>query len=158
MKGVVGVIAGALCAVAIACASHHQVATQSMPAAPPRADLAKPQSPQDDEIDRLARDIEAQRVEMNLPAQAPCADASCARNAHDAMAAGAAAPVEPATCPRSESTTCKQSCTLADSICGNAKKICEISNQLVGDEWAARKCADGSATCSAARARCCECK
>ena len=53
--------------------------------------------------------------------------------------------------------TCKQSCTLSDSICANAKKICDIAKQLGADPWADQKCSDGNATCSAAHKQCCDC-
>jgi hypothetical protein len=161
VRGGLGLLAGALCAIGIACAASQKPAAQAMPAAqeaaPSQADVAMPQTPRDQEIDRLAREIETQRVEAKLPLPEPssCTGASCARIPAEAMSAGAQAPVH--ACRRDDSDTCKQSCTLADSICSNAKKICEIANELAGDDWAARKCADGSATCNAAKARCCDC-
>jgi hypothetical protein len=61
------------------------------------------------------------------------------------------------TCTAGTSDTCKDTCTLADSICDNAGRICEIAGELVGDAWAAEKCASGKASCDAARERCCGC-
>ena len=71
------------------------------------------------------------------------------------MAGSNVAPM--ATCVRNPSATCSDTCQLSDSICDNAKKICDIANQLPGDDWAAKKCSEGNETCSAAKTQCCEC-
>lgn len=157
MKGVAGVMLGAWCAIMIACAAASKSAMAPAPTQPTGMRAPMPGSPQDQEIDRLANEIEAERVELALP-QAPstftCSGATCAQSALG-MAAGATAPT--LVCkPTSE--TCTQACTLADSICSNAKKICEIASQLDGDQWAATKCSDSTQTCKDAKARCCECK
>ncbi len=120
----------------VACASNQRAqqvpAAQAMPGA----------SPQRDEIARLSQEIESQRSTLGL-------GATSARP----MNAGS----DTAGCTRSTASTCTQSCTLSDSICDNAKKICELAKQLPGDAWAEQKCSDGSATCDQARARCCAC-
>lgn len=85
----------------------------------------------------------------------------------EALAAGAdpgrtsAAPQPPdASCPpaASEPPACRDSCTLAGSICDNASRICRIAQQLAGDDWAAGKCSDASAVCRQATADCCDCR
>ncbi|MEZ4400946.1 MAG: hypothetical protein R3B06_13050 [Kofleriaceae bacterium] len=62
-----------------------------------------------------------------------------------------------ATCVRATSTTCTDVCTLADAICGNADRICELAATLPGDAWAEQRCDAGKATCQAAGERCCSC-
>ena len=143
MKGLAGLALGAFGAVVIACAASHKSAVQ--PVAPPSsAGGVQPmpgEAPQHDEIDQLAREIETQRVQMGLPVPA---------QAH-------AVEMATATCHRSEADSCKQTCTLTDSICTNAKKICDLASQLANDAWAAQKCSDGNDTCNNAKARCCAC-
>lgn len=60
-------------------------------------------------------------------------------------------------CTHGTSDTCTSACTLADSICDNAAKICALAEQLAGDRWAADKCTDGKASCEQAHAKCCAC-
>jgi len=160
MKGVLGIALGAWCAVVIACAAASKSAMQPAPG-PETATHAQPPmpgSPRDEEINRLANEIEAQRVELGLPQPAPppftCAGATCPQSAQE-LAAGVPTPTRECK-PTGE--TCTQACTLADSICSNAKKICDIASQLDGDRWAATKCSDGTQTCKDAKLRCCGCK
>jgi hypothetical protein len=63
-----------------------------------------------------------------------------------------------ATCRPAPKDTCTQSCTLSDSICVNANKICRIAEQLQGDKWATDKCTSGKTTCEAAHMSCCHCQ
>ncbi len=131
-------VLGATAALAIAaCASRRDAQTMPAQAAPVMA------SPQHDEITRLAQEIETERGTLGLPASP----------AH-AMSGGNGNAVE---CTRSAASTCAQSCTLSDSICDNAKKICDLAKQLPGDAWADQKCSDGTATCDQAKAACCAC-
>ncbi|MBK9031372.1 MAG: hypothetical protein IPL61_08545 [Myxococcales bacterium] len=60
-------------------------------------------------------------------------------------------------CARPLDDTCGDVCTLSDSICGNASKICDLAGQLPGDDWAAERCDAGKATCVTASQRCCAC-
>jgi hypothetical protein len=147
MKGLTGVVLGACCAIVIACSASMKQSATPAPQMADHGQTAMPGSPQDQEIDRLAKEIETQRVELGLP------QPSGAQAAH-AMAASAITPT--LTC-KPTTDTCTQSCTLADSICSNAKKICDIAAQLDGDQWAATKCSDGNQTCQNAKTRCCEC-
>lgn len=125
----------------LACASQ-----QSMTAGSP----AMPGS-RHDEIARYAEAIDADRAQLGLPA--PAGD-----GAPNASPMSSDVPNPPApTCARSAADTCAQTCTLSDSICDNANKICTIANQLAADDWAAKKCVDAKSTCGAATRRCCEC-
>jgi hypothetical protein len=56
-----------------------------------------------------------------------------------------------------QTDTCRDVCNLADAICDNAHRICEIARELDGDSWARDKCASAKASCKQARERCCEC-
>jgi hypothetical protein len=158
MKGIVGIVAGGCCAIVIACASHQATAVQSMPpqttgGAPQPA--PRPNSPEADQIDALVAQIEKAR---GLPLEHGAVPQ--VENIHSSAMSGGTAPVAPtATCeiPKGQSDTCKQSCTLSDSICANAKKICDLAGQMAGDAWAAQKCSDGNATCATAKKQCCEC-
>jgi hypothetical protein len=127
-------VAGAL-ALAIACAAQPRSA--STPSAMP----GEAPSGSHDQIQQLANQIDADRLQMNLPPAEPMAGIP---------------PTAP-TCTRSPSETCTETCTLSDSICRNAKQICDLADQLAGDTWAAGKCTDAKATCEAATRRCCEC-
>ena len=60
-------------------------------------------------------------------------------------------------CQVPASPTCADSCRLADSICDNAGRICNLAGQLGNDPWANEKCSSGTASCEAARKRCCDC-
>lgn len=53
--------------------------------------------------------------------------------------------------------TCGDVCTLADSICDNAGRICDLADDLPGDTWAAERCDAGKAACARASERCCGC-
>ncbi len=52
---------------------------------------------------------------------------------------------------------CGDVCTVATSICGNAKRICELAADLEGDDWATQRCVSGKSSCERATARCCDC-
>jgi len=62
------------------------------------------------------------------------------------------------TCRPAQTETCKTSCTLSDSICGNADSICRIAVDLPADTWAQNKCAKANKTCEASRKKCCGCQ
>jgi hypothetical protein len=80
----------------------------------------------------------------------PCGDPPCG------MRTQSAKPSEDPTCQHGETQTCKDTCTLADSICENAKTICDISKEL-NDTWANNKCAGAEISCENARKKCCGC-
>lgn len=131
-------LGGLASATIVACASQH---AQTMPsAAAPQVMPA--QSPQHDEIMRLSQEIAAQSRTLG-------------RGEDPAHPMSGVSTME---CARSLASTCTQSCALSDTICDNAKKICDLARELPGDRWAEQKCADGSATCDQARATCCACR
>ncbi len=131
--------------VVVACAS-----AQRTSAPPPVAPPMTGESPHA-QIERLSNDIEAQRQQMQLPEPvAPLA-------AH-VTPMGRMPTSHDETCHPATSQTCTDSCTLSDSICDNAGKICDLANQLQGDSWAADKCSRAKATCDAAHAKCCDCQ
>jgi hypothetical protein len=103
------------------------------------------------EIAQLAQQIEDGRVRLALPAPAAT---GCEPSCVQPMSVE---PLSDAQCHRGQSDTCSQTCTLSDSICGNAHKICELASQLPGDAWADKKCTEGKSTCEAAHAKCCAC-
>ena len=63
-----------------------------------------------------------------------------------------------AKCHPAKSDTCTTSCTLSDSICGNADKICKLAQSIPGDGWAQNKCAKANKTCDTSHAKCCSCQ
>jgi hypothetical protein len=156
-----------LCAAAaattiVACAMGGPQKPMAMPApqtagAPAPAELPQPNTPEDDQIASLSRQIDDARGTLQLPPPTPGAG----RTGAMPMTSDVKPPVAPvaptqATC-HPASDTCSQSCTLSESICGNAKKICDIANELPDDAWASNKCVEGNETCAAAKKRCCDC-
>jgi hypothetical protein len=67
-------------------------------------------------------------------------------------------PKDDPTCKPGTGTVCTDTCKLANSICENAKKICDISKELPGDAWATGKCTDGETSCNTAHEKCCGCQ
>jgi hypothetical protein len=153
MSSTSGVIAGVCCALVIACAASHK----SMSSAPPPvaetagAAPALPQTPHA-QIEQLDRDITDARTKLGLP-EAPAVAACTGPGCPTPMVAAADPSCHPGT-----SDTCSNTCTLADSICGNAEKICELAKQMQGDTWAADHCTSATTTCQAAHTRCCGCQ
>jgi hypothetical protein len=149
MKGMVGVVVGALLALAIACGGGSKGT----------ADMSPKPRPQT-EIDRLDQAIDADMAKLGEPRPAPPV-AACVQNCAQAMAGGAQsakAPDDAATCPPPKSDTCTSSCDLKKSICENASRICSIAADLGGDDgYANDKCNRGLASCDAAKKRCCSC-
>jgi hypothetical protein len=52
---------------------------------------------------------------------------------------------------------CEDVCTLADSICSAAIRICELSDAIGDDPWAIQRCTAGKLSCERATERCCGC-
>lgn len=75
----------------------------------------------------------------------------------EAMSAGGVQATSDPSCKAPLTPTCGDSCKLADSICENAGRICGLAGQLGNDAWANEKCSSGTASCEAARKRCCNC-
>jgi hypothetical protein len=122
------------------------------PAGAPPGAQTMPDDPRA-EIEELWQRVETERGRLGLTA-AP---------AHQ----GAAPEATPmTTVPRSSDPSCQpakterctSSCTLSDSICSNAQRICELATQLPADDWARGKCVQATRTCESAHASCCGCR
>jgi hypothetical protein len=144
-------IGAAIAAVVVACGG----ATARKAAAPPMAvpsDAGMPGggNPRS-EIQRLQNEIAASMGELKLPVPPE------SMGTNPTPVATSMRPSNDPTCKPAETDTCKDSCKLADSICDNAKKICEIAATM-NDDWANGKCNSGNQSCDAARGRCCNCQ
>jgi len=153
-----GLLAGVLCAIAIACGGAKSAMAPSTAAAPPTAAGGAGSSRQ--EIDELARKIDADLDAMGIaPPAAPmsaCVQPPCGAEA----LSGAPRPAHTAEpdCRPGGGDVCRDSCRLSDSICDSSGRICRIAGELGGgDAYANEKCASGRASCDAARTKCCGC-
>jgi len=155
-----GLLAGALCALAIACGGAKRAMAPG--AAPPSPEPAATGAMgARGELDELSRKIDADLAAMGLerpavPAaaciQPPCGAEALSGGMRPAHAA------EP-SCKPGEGDVCRDSCRLSDSICDSSGRICRIATDLGGgDAYANEKCASGKASCDAARTRCCGCQ
>lgn len=107
------------------------------------------------EITQLDETIRAELARMGLPAPTPAMAPPAATPQE--MGAGIAPPSTDATCKPAASQTCTDTCTLADSICKNAARICTLAGELGSDAWANGKCSDGKTSCDRSKERCCGC-
>ena len=156
-----GILLGAAAAALVACAMGG--AKQSVQA-PPRASGTDAGamvggSPEHAEIAQLDQAITDELTKRNL---AVPADATCGASCDMAAIAMDTKPVtedpRTRTCKPGGSDTCQDSCTLSDSICKNADRICTIAHQLGDhDAYANDKCVRGSQSCQASKQRCCSC-
>jgi hypothetical protein len=149
-----GLCAGALCAIAIACGGSAKSAmAPGQTTAMPRAEIA--------EIDALSRQIDADLAALGLARPAAPAGA-CIRPPCGAEALSVAprpAHTEEPSCRPGAGETCRDTCRLSDSICDSAGRICRIAADLGGDDaYANERCAGGKASCDASRTRCCGCQ
>lgn len=108
------------------------------------------------EIDALDREIADALARGHVTPQvtSSCRGETCATAMSEPFAVPAATA---ATCHPAASDRCTDACTISTSICTNQQKICELAEQLAGDDWAANKCTSARASCQAARDRCCSC-
>jgi hypothetical protein len=108
----------------------------------------------DPEIETLDREIGDALAKMQLarPQVVPGSAPDLAMSSKVNVTAA-----EDPACKRGAGDTCTQSCTLADSICKNAKRICEIASKLGNDPWANDKCTGGTESCRVAHENCCNC-
>ena len=156
--------AAAFCVVlAVACAAGG--AKQSKSVAAPEsvaAGGAAPSAPHEvdptptaaghSEIQTLADAIERERVEGSFAAPTPIQLQSPATPMAQAPSS------TDATCKPAKTERCSSSCKLSDSICSNAKKICDLAKDMIGDDWAAKQCTKANATCETANTTCCNCQ
>jgi hypothetical protein len=161
MKPITGLALGAVCTIVVACAAGSKSA---VPPEPPSAAGGTPdmsRGAEHQEIDRLDQEIDAALAKGKMPAvAAPRCGANCAASAAEPMGAEALLPTaEDTSCHPANSATCTDSCTLKDSICKNAGKICDLAKQLGGtDGYANEKCVKGKASCQTAHDYCCNCQ
>ncbi|HSK05593.1 MAG TPA: hypothetical protein VK932_30305 [Kofleriaceae bacterium] len=155
-----GLVAGALCAIGIACGGAARYAPA--PAAP-EAGMPAAAGPAGDaraELDALSRQIDADLAELGLP-RPPAPATACIQPPCDAEAMSAgAAPAHTAdpACKPGGGETCRDACRLSDSICDSSGRICRIATDLGGgDAYANEKCASGKASCEVSRTKCCGC-
>ncbi len=153
MRALVGIVVGGLLALAIACGGGAKSGVSQKPGGPP-----PPPEDARTELERLDALITADMQALQEPRPAPPV-ASCIENCAQQMGgAAAAATAQDPSCKPAQTETCNQSCTLKDSICANAGKICSIASDLGGkDQFANETCNRGSASCDAAKKRCCSC-
>ena len=159
-----GLFAGACMGLLVASCAANSAKQSSRAPQTMGAEPAGAPSPEHDEIARLDKAIDDELAQRNLPPQVTpaCASAGCADASATAVSMGVHPRIEgdPATqtCKPAASDTCKDSCTLSDSICGNAEKICTLAKQLgANDSYANEKCAKGTTTCKKSQERCCSC-
>lgn len=112
-----------------------------------------PQSPHA-QIEQLDREITEARTKLGLPEVAP--GASC--TGPDCQMSTPMVATSDPNCHPGASDSCSNTCTLADSICGNATKICDLAKQMQGDTWAADHCTSATTSCQTAHVRCCGCQ
>jgi hypothetical protein len=151
VRGLAGVLLGACCALAPACGASQSKASRAAPVA-----QGLPGGDPHAEIDALDRQIadELARAQVAPPAIAACTGATCAQ----AMSQPFATPsVADPQCHPATTDKCTGACTLSTSICSNQHKICDLAQQLPGDDWAASKCEGARASCQAAHDSCCRC-
>ncbi len=117
------------------------------------------QRPEHQQIAALDKEIDDELARIGLPATPPpaCAQTRCAASSPLSVTVPPFA-TDPA-CRPPASDACKTSCTLSDSICANAERICELAKQLGGaDAYANDRCARGKTSCETAHAHCCSCQ
>ncbi len=158
-----GLVAGVCAAALIACAAGSSHQATSAPMAGAASEPGAGATPERLEIARLDAAIDAELGKRNQPpAPAPVCSGvglGCAGAADTATSMGVTPKVQrDPTCKPGPSDTCQDTCTLSDSICSNAGKICSIAKQLGdADAWANEKCAKGTDTCKRAEQACCSC-
>jgi hypothetical protein len=151
---VMRLLLAALCIGSLSCSAANRAPMASPGGASPASLSDASVMPGDPraELDALFAQVEQQRTELALPEAKP----------ESASVGATPMSVTPlstdATCKPAKTDRCTSSCTLADSICKNANRICELAAQLTGDTAAAGKCSQAKQTCEAAHKRCCGCQ
>ena len=106
-----------------------------------------------DQIEELDAQITAAVTELKLDDARP-----------EAIQSGQATPMGAVTaagdpaCRPAKTETCSTSCTLSDSVCSNADKICTLAADMQGDTWAENKCKRANLMCQASHKKCCGCQ
>jgi hypothetical protein len=139
-----------------ACGGAKPAAMQAPTAAPESAQTggAEVMPPSaHDQIEALDAEITASRSKLALDEPTEQAIMGAPMEPRGAMPS-----TQDTKCHPAQTETCKTSCTLSDSICSNANKICEIAKTLGSDNWALNKCAKANTTCEASKGKCCGCQ
>lgn len=105
-------------------------------------------------LDREISDALARGGVATPTVTSSCHGEACATAMSEPFAVPAATD---ATCHPAASDRCTDACTISTSICNNQQRICDLAQQLAGDDWAANKCTSARASCQSARASCCSC-
>lgn len=151
MKILIGIALGLSCAIVVACGGSKSAKVTSGPGPVISGKAHNP------EIEQLDREITEKFTEMGLtrpatamidPSNPPPVSMSTGKNLTVAQ--------DP-ECRAGSNDTCTRSCTLADSICTNATRICKIAEDLGDDAWAKEKCASSTESCKVAHESCCSC-
>jgi hypothetical protein len=111
-----------------------------------------PASPHD-QIEELDAKITAATTELKLEEAQPEAIQSSSPTPMGAITAAGDPKCRPA-----KTDTCSTSCTLSDSVCSNADKICTLAKDMQGDTWAENKCKRANLMCEASHKKCCSCQ
>jgi hypothetical protein len=142
-------------ALVVGCGGKKSPAT--MPAssgAPEASPTTMPNDPRN-EIDALAKEIDDALANAGIATLTP---AACeATHSCTAEPYGVPPRIEDPTCKAPTTDTCTQSCTLSDSVCSSAEKICNLARTLPGDDYANEKCQSANDSCKRTRERCCGC-
>jgi hypothetical protein len=150
-----GLLVAACCILLASCGAARKSSALPASAAPETTTGAQSPMPGNphDEINQLEEKITIDRAELKLEEPTPQMISGASA---DPM--GATPALQDPKCRPAQNETCKTSCTLSDSICGNANRICEIAKSLTGDNWAMGRCAKANTTCEQSRTKCCGCQ
>jgi hypothetical protein len=154
MNAFAGVLLGLCCAAVIACGGAMKGARPQAAPTPVRASGERGENERV-QIRALDREITDAMARAQLPPiESSCSGAACA----EAMSTPFVTPSQQdPQCRPANNPKCTDTCSLAGSICTNQQKICDLAQQLDGDEWAAGKCDSARASCKAAHEKCCGC-
>ena len=138
----------------VACGAQQRSAAPAMAAPEAAAEAGSPMPPSArEQIEQLEEQIKVSRIELELEEPS---EASLEGVPAQPLALPPSS--EDPKCRPAPTETCKTSCTLSDSICDNAQKICKIAEEMAGDGWAMGRCAKANKTCESSRAKCCGCQ
>jgi hypothetical protein len=128
---------------ATACAAQRSASVSAPP--PPVAGTSNDPHQQ---IQELAQQIDAESTQLGL-----VHDLGIAQDGNTKET-----PFAVRQCTPGPSAVCQDVCRLDDSICSNAKKICDLSDQLPNDDWARHQCHNAQTACEASHDKCCGCQ
>lgn len=157
MKIAWGLVLGAACAGVIACGAAPQKSAAPATGVPSEAAPMPAGSPRD-QIAALDQQIDRDLAQLSL-ARPPVITGPDTIVGGEPTTMGTQPHAAEPTCQPAKTETCTDTCRLADSICANAGSICRIASGDLGgtDGYANERCQSGSASCQAAKQRCCGC-